>query len=69
MQAFSSNEQQILEKIRSLPLSQRIEVEDFIDFLSQRRDDRQTVLAATQLSEPSFAQIWDNPEDAAYDDL
>jgi hypothetical protein len=69
MQAFSSNEQQILEKIRSLPLSQRIEVEDFIDFLSQRRDDRQTVLAATQLSEPSFAQIWDNPEDAAYDSL
>jgi hypothetical protein len=69
MQAFSSNEQQILEKIRSLPLSQRIEVEDFIDFLSQRRDDRQTVLAATQLSEPSFAQIWDNSEDAAYDDL
>jgi hypothetical protein len=69
MQAFSSNEQQILEKIRSLPLSQRIEVEDFIDFLSQRRDDQQTVLAATQLSEPSFAQIWDNSEDAAYDDL
>lgn len=69
MQAFSSNEQQILEKIRSLTLAQKIEVEDFIDFLSQRRDDRQTVLAATQLSEPSFAQIWDNPEDAAYDNL
>jgi hypothetical protein len=69
MQTFSSNEQQLIEKIRALPLSQRIEVEDFVDFLNQRRDDRQMVLSATQLSEPAFARIWDNPEDAAYDDL
>jgi hypothetical protein len=69
MQSFSSNEQQLIEKIRALPLSQRIEVEDFVDFLNQRRDDRQMVLSATQLSEPAFARIWDNPEDAAYDDL
>jgi hypothetical protein len=69
MQVFSTSEQQIIEKIRALPPSQKIEVEDFIDFLSQRRDDRQTVLEATQLAESSFAQIWDNPEDAAYDNL
>jgi CRISPR system Cascade subunit CasB len=32
-------------------------------------DDQQMVLSATQLSEPAFAQIWNNPEDAAYDNL
>jgi CRISPR system Cascade subunit CasB len=32
-------------------------------------DDQQMVLSATQLAEPAFAQIWDNPEDAAYDNL
>jgi hypothetical protein len=69
MQVLSDDEQKIIEKIRALSLSQKIEVEDFIDFLNQRRDDRQMVLAATKLSEPAFARIWDNPEDAAYDDL
>jgi hypothetical protein len=69
MPAFSNSEQQIIDKIRSLSPTQRIEVEDFIDFLRQRHDDKQAVLAANQLSEPAFARIWDNLEDAAYDDL
>lgn len=69
MQSLSNREQQIIEKMRSLSVSQMIEVEDFIGFLRQRREHRQAVLAATQLSEPAFAQIWDNSDDAVYDDL
>jgi len=31
--------------------------------------DSSLVTAAAQVSEPSFAAVWDNPEDAAYDEL
>jgi hypothetical protein len=69
MQTLSTKEQELIAKIRKLSPSLMVEVEDFIDFLSQRRDDRELVLAAAQMSESAFAQVWDNPEDAAYDDL
>lgn len=69
MQALSDREKQILEKIRQCSPTQLAEIEDFIDFLSQRDQDRQLVHAATGVSESSFAQVWDNPEDAIYDDL
>jgi len=67
----SEIEKRLLEKIRNLPSEKVIEVEDFIDFLCDRQRDssQNLVLAATKLSEASFAKIWDNPEDAAYDDL
>ena len=31
--------------------------------------DKSLVTAAAQVSEAAFAEVWDNPEDAAYDDL
>jgi hypothetical protein len=31
--------------------------------------DRSLVAAAAKAAEASFAEVWDNPEDAAYDDL
>ena len=62
-------EQKLLDKIRSLPPEKAAEVEDFIDFLSQRAGDRQLAGAATGLSEASFHKVWDNPDDAAYDQL
>ena len=67
----SEIEKRLLEKIRNLPSEKVLEVEDFIDFLCDRQRDssQNLVLAATKLSEASFAKIWDNPEDAAYDDL
>ncbi|WP_226588630.1 hypothetical protein [Microseira wollei] len=46
-----------------------IEVEDFIDFLNQCNADLSLTLAATKLAEPAFEKIWDNIEDAVYDDL
>ncbi|MBD1919066.1 MULTISPECIES: toxin-antitoxin system, antitoxin component, Xre family protein [Cyanophyceae] len=69
MQALSEQERQLLDKIRQFSPLQIAEVEDFVDFLSQRYSDRQLVAASAQASEPSLAQVWDNPEDAAYDDL
>lgn len=69
MQTLSTQEQELIAKIRKLSPALMVEVEDFIDFLSQRRDDREAVLAAARMSESAFAEVWDNPEDAAYDDL
>jgi hypothetical protein len=64
-------EQRLLDKIRKLPSIKVVEVEDFIDFLYQRESDSDAALklAYTQLSEDSFAKIWNNPEDAEYDNL
>jgi hypothetical protein len=60
--------EELIEKIKGLPPERIAEVEDFVDFLSQR-DDRRLVQAATKLSERSFREVWDNEEDAAYDSL
>jgi hypothetical protein len=58
-----------MEKIRSLPPDKITVLEDFIDFLLTRSEDRLLVYAASKLSEAAFAKIWDNPEDAEYDEL
>jgi hypothetical protein len=34
-----------------------------------RDEDRLVTHAATKLSEDSFRQVWDNPDDAEYDRL
>jgi hypothetical protein len=64
-------EQRLIEKIRKLSSPRIVEIEDFIDFLYQResQSDASLTLAATKLSEASFSQVWDNSEDAAYDNL
>jgi hypothetical protein len=64
-------EQKLLEKIRNLSSDKIIEVEDFIDFLYQRQtnSDQKLTIAATTVSEASFSNVWDNPEDAEYDNL
>ncbi|NML16232.1 toxin-antitoxin system, antitoxin component, Xre family protein [Azohydromonas sp. G-1-1-14] len=43
------------------------EVEDFVDFLREREEAQRLTHAAAKASEASFAQVWDNDEDAAYD--
>ena len=60
---------ELIEKIESLPLEKIAEVEDYVDFLRQRVLDQQLTQAAMKLSEPAFQQVWDNPDDAAYDQL
>jgi hypothetical protein len=62
--ADSDRERILIEKIRSLPPDRWGEVEDFIDFVRMLHAP-----TAAALSEPAFAAIWDNPEDAEYDRL
>jgi len=64
-----SHEQVLIRKILTLPAEKRSAVEDFVDFLRQRDADRRLIQAAAILSEDSFRTVWDNDEDAAYDEL
>jgi hypothetical protein len=59
--------QGLIEKITQLPPQRMAEVEDFVDFLRAREDEQRLKHAAAKASEASFAQVWDNDEDAAYD--
>jgi hypothetical protein len=63
------SEEELLEKIRRLPPERVAEVEDFVDFLRQRDEERRLTEAASRLSESAFARVWANPDDADYDRL
>lgn len=73
MHAQSISDQTLIEKIHTLPPEKVSEVLDFVEFLAQRQQeevsDRQLTHAATHLSQGAFARVWDNPEDAVYDNL
>lgn len=62
-------EEELLEKIRRLAPERVAEVEDFVDFLCQRDEERGLTQAASQISEAAFAKVWENPDDADYDRL
>ena len=66
---MASNEHELWNKIRALPPDKVAEVEDFVDFLTRRGDNRELTRAAMGLSEDVLRRVWDNPEDAAYDQL
>lgn len=63
------SEKELIEKIKALPPDKISEVEDFVDFLRQRVQDRNLARGVTQLSEEAFRNAWENPEDAEYDRL
>ncbi|MGI8567118.1 MAG: DUF2281 domain-containing protein [Pyrinomonadaceae bacterium] len=60
--------EKLVEKLKQLPPERVAEVEDFIDFLAQR-DERRLTQAAMLTAEDSFRRVWDNEEDAVYDEL
>jgi len=60
---------ELIEKLEALPPERIAEVENFIDFLNSRSMDRRLTQTASQTAEPSLAQVWDNPDDAVYDQL
>lgn len=64
---MSAPDQVLFDKIKQLSPQRMAEVEDFVDFLRAREDERRLTHAAAKASEASFAQVWDNDEDAAYD--
>jgi hypothetical protein len=68
MRQTAAKEETLLQKIREPSTRKAAEVEDFVDFLRQR-DDRRLTRAASKLSERAFRKVWDNPDDAAYDQL
>ncbi|HEX4197475.1 MAG TPA: hypothetical protein VHZ26_08535 [Caulobacteraceae bacterium] len=59
----------LIEKLNTLPADRLHEVEDFVDFLRSKDQDRALFRAASAASEPAFAAVWNNPEDDAYDAL
>ena len=60
-------EQVLIQKIRQLPPRRLAELEDFVDFLRTCEDEQRLTQAAAKAGEASFAAVWDNDEDAAYD--
>jgi len=58
-----------LKLVQRLPPQRQAEVEDFVDFLRSRENDQRLATAAARASEPAFAKVWDNEDDAAYDRL
>jgi hypothetical protein len=66
---MSTPAQSLIDKLQQLPAERLEEVEDFIDFLRAREDDRTLVQVAGRMSEQALARVWDNPEDSAYDAL
>jgi len=66
---MSNAAQDLIQKIQSLPPEYVEEVGDFVDFLRSRANERVLNKAATKLSEAAFQSVWDNPNDAAYDEL
>ena len=59
----------LMTKVKKLSVEQIQQVEQFIDSLIQENTEQQLIHTYTKLSEPAFAKIWDNNEDADYDNL
>jgi hypothetical protein len=66
---MDQNAAALTEKIRLLSPEQAAEVEDFIEFLRFRGQERGLTRAAATASEPAFEAVWSNSEDDAYDAL
>jgi hypothetical protein len=65
----NTHSRMLIDKIQALPSDRIAEVEDFVDFISLREQDRTYTRAAMAASAPAFAAVWHNPEDDAYDAL
>ena len=59
--------QALLEKIQALPPERLSEVEDFVDFITAREEERALTRAVSAASATAFAAIWNNPDDDVYD--
>jgi len=57
----------LLEKTKTLPAGRVAEIEDFVDFIVHREEQRSLTQAAAMISTTAFAAVWNNPEDHIYD--
>jgi hypothetical protein len=62
-------ERVLVAKLRRLLPERVAEVEDFVDFLRARAEERRFVNAVSGISEAALREVWDNPDDADYDRL
>jgi hypothetical protein len=69
MATGSNQKRTLIDKLDQLPPERVAEVEDFVDFLRSREQDMSLAQAAGKVSEASFKKVWDNADDAAYDQL
>lgn len=69
MAAGSNQKRTLIDKLDQLPPERVAEVEDFVDFLRSREQDLSLTQAAGKISEASFKKVWENTDDAAYDQL
>jgi len=66
---MNARAQALMEKIQALPAERVAEIEDFVDFISLREQERAFTRSFTAASEPVFSKVWDNPDDSVYDAL
>ena len=64
---MTASEHVLIDKIKQLSPERMAEVEDFVDFLRAREHEQGLTRAAARASEESFAAVWENDDDAAYD--
>jgi hypothetical protein len=64
-----ANAKILIEKIQALPPERLAEVDDFVEFLQLKEQQRSLTNMAAQMSAPAFAAVWDNPDDEVYDAL
>ena len=69
MQTHPHQIQPLIYKLADLSPEHFEEVNDFVDFLLMRERRQPDTAAIAQLSEPALAKVWDNEEDAVYDQL
>ena len=61
--------QALIDKIRALPAERIAEIEDFVDFIRLREQERSLTRTAAAASGPAFAAVWNNLNDDVYDAL
>ncbi|BAQ66533.1 toxin-antitoxin system, antitoxin component, Xre family protein [Geminocystis sp. NIES-3709] len=71
MYQLSLNLEQILELVKQLPEGEKIRLNRELekDIIQSQKQDREITAVYTKMSEQAFYQIWDNPDDADYDNL
>ena len=61
--------ERVVLKLAQLPPERIAEVADFVDFLAQREQEKHGAAVIAQMSGPALEKIWDNQDDAEYDNV
>jgi hypothetical protein len=57
----------VLQKMRMLSERQILQLLDFVESLSQQKQDERLRRAGNTMAEDAFKKVWDNAEDDVYD--